>query len=45
MFVNVEDPDTVNEPVTVKLLVKLPEPETSSLYNGLLLPIPTVPLK
>jgi hypothetical protein len=43
MFVKVEEPDTVSEPVTVRLFVKLPEPETSSLYAGAVVPIPTLP--
>ena len=34
----------ITEPVTVKVFVKLPEPETSNLYPGVGLPIPTFPL-
>ena len=33
----------IREPVTVKLLVKLPDPETSKVAEGLVVPIPTLP--
>ena len=47
-FVNVESPaESVFKivlPVTIRLSVKCPEPDTSNLTVGLCVPIPTLPL-
>jgi hypothetical protein len=37
-------PDTMREPVTVSPSVKRPEPETSKRKDGVVVPIPTLPV-